>query len=160
LEQNKEFKLNSLLYYHPDSEYLEYDKSKNRVFSNKIIMVTNKFIKYLVTVNRFVFNNKMVIFSEDHGVYKHMNKNDGKDKFLYELFIYYNFNVLFLCFFYWFLFVPVFFMSFMLRHLYFSSYGKIGGAYRFFCLIRSLLGDFAIVHNICKFVEGPYFIHR
>ena len=160
VEQSKNVDFSSLLYYDPDCEYQEIDKGSKSIIMSRILKVTTRFIKYLNTVNRLIFNNKMYIFSENYGVYKNMKKKIGNDEISYEFFIDYGFGVFFLCFFYWFLFIPGFFLSFLVRHLYYSSYGKFGGAYRVFCVIRCLIGDFTIVHNVCKFLEGPNFIHR
>jgi len=100
IEQSKESKFGYLLYYHPESEYHEVDKGEISLFQKKLLKVTNKFLNYLKIVNSLMFNSKMYIFSDDHGVYKYMNKKYGKDEILYEFFIYYNFNTLFVCFFY------------------------------------------------------------
>jgi len=100
VEQSKNVDFSSLLYYDPDCEYQEIDKGSKSIIMSRILKVTTRFIKYLNTVNRLIFNNKMYIFSENYGVYKNMKKKIGNDEISYEFFIDYGFGVFFLCFFY------------------------------------------------------------
>jgi len=150
-------KWNSFLYYLHDAEFQELDPLK--VTSN---LLRKKFFfkifkTYLNLVDNIVFKNKIPYFLcfKDYDTFSLIKRNN----LYYRHIIFDDYQLLFACLFYWLMFFPCFFFFFVLKH-YHICYIKYKSIFKFSCLLRSLLGEFEVIHNFCKFFEKFSFYHR